>query len=159
MIKIILPFLLFALFILPLQAAPRLVIDVGSQTQSFPADTNGAVLYVPATDTAAPRLVIDPSQLAIQFSMDSVMQATEDKLLGLASQFEGLENDAAIQQKIGEFIGEIFLERELALLDLQIQNAINLNDSVLLAGLKLALEELLQRNPELQNMIIREALR
>ncbi len=159
MIKIILPFLLFALFIPPLQAAPRLIIDVGRSTQSFPADTQGAVLYIPATDTAAPRLVIDPSQLAIQFSMDSIMQATEDKLRGLASQFDGLENDAAIQQKIGEFIGQIFMERELALLDLQIQNAINLNDSVLLAGLKLALEELLQRNPELRNMILREALR
>jgi hypothetical protein len=157
--KTVLPYLLLVLFISPLQAAPRLVIDVGSQTQSVPADTQGAVLYVPATDTVAPRLVIDPSQLAMQFSMDSVMQATEDKLRGLALQFEGLENDTAIQQKIGEFIGQIFLERELALLDLQIQNAIDLNDSVLLAGLKLALEELLQRNPELRNMIIREALR
>ena len=157
--KTVLPFLLLVLFISPLQAAPRLVIDVGSQTQSVPADTQGAVLYVPATDTAAPRLVIDPSQLSMQFSMDSVMQATEDKLRGLALQFEGVEHDTAIQQKIGEFIGQIFLERELALLDLQIQNAIDLNDSVLLSGLKLALEELLQRNPELQNMIIREALR
>ena len=159
MTKFILPFLLLVLFISPLHAGPRLVIDVGSQTLSVPADTQGAVLYVPATDTAAPRLVIDPSQLAMQFSMDSVMQATEDKLRGLASQFEGLENDAALQQKISEFVGQIFMERELALLDLQIQNAINLNDSVLLTGLKLALEELLQRNPELQNMIIREALR
>ncbi|MBU1937501.1 hypothetical protein KKG05_08895 [bacterium] len=157
--KILLPFLLLALFISPLQAAPRLVIDVGSQTQSFPADTQGAVLYVPATDTAAPRLVIDPSQLAIQFSMDSVMQAAEDKLRGLAMQFEGMEYDTSLQRKIGEFAGQIFLERELALLDLQIQNAVNLNDSVLLAGLKLALEELLQRNPELRNMILREALR
>lgn len=152
--------LLFLLSAVQLGAAPRLVIDVGKTAGTVPLDSlQHPVEYIPASDSTAPRLVIDPSRLSFQFSMDSLMQTAEDKMRNLAIQFEGFGDDADLERRLGELIGQILLEREVGLLDLQIQNAMNLNDTVLLQALKLALEELLRRNPEIQEMILREALR
>ncbi|MBM3324512.1 MAG: hypothetical protein FJY66_02460 [Calditrichaeota bacterium] len=139
-----------------LSAAPRLVIDVGQGRQ----DTlPGAVVYVPTTDSAAPRLVIDPSQLPLQFSLDSVMLSAEEKIRHLVVQTEGIEGDTAFERRLGELIGKILLERELALLNLQVQSAKTSQDSLLLSGLRLVLEELFRQNPQLQEMLLREALR
>ncbi len=139
-----------------LLAAPRLVIDVGQ----MPRDTlPGAVVYVPATDSAAPRLVIDPSQLSLQFAVDSVMQSTEDKIRGLVEQTGGVEGDPALEKRISGLIGEILLEREMGLLNLQVQSASVSQDSLLLSGLRMVVEELLRQNPQLQEMLLREAAR
>ncbi|MFH1010224.1 MAG: hypothetical protein V1784_03195 [bacterium] len=152
------PWVLFFSLLLSasLLAAPRLVIDVGQGRQ----DTlPGAVVYVPATDSAAPRLVIDPAQLPLQFSLDSVMQSAEEKIRHLVVQTEGIEGDTMFEKRLGEFIGQILLERELALLNLQVQSAKTSQDSLLLSGLRLVLEELFRQNPQLQEMLLREALR
>jgi hypothetical protein len=139
-----------------LLAAPRLVIDVGQ----MPHDTlPGAVVYVPATDSAAPRLVIDPSQLSLQFAEDSVMQSAEDKIRGLVEQTNGIEGDPDLERKISKLIGEILLEREMGLLNLQVQSASVSQDSLLLSGLRIVIEELLRQNPQLQDMLLREAER
>lgn len=158
--KAILTFLLLAFSAGFLRAGPRVVIDVGGGAQTSARDTlHRAVVYVPATDSAAPRLVIDPSQLALQFSLDSVMQAADEKVRRLVLQLDGAEGDTSLERRIGELVGQILLERELGLLDLQIQSAISLKDTLLLLGLRLALEELLRQNPQLQEMLLREASR
>jgi len=141
-----------------LGAAPRLVIEVGGR-ETLCDTLQGAVLYIPATDTSAPHLTIDPSQLPLQFSLDSVMQSAEEKMRQLVVQVEGAEGDPTFERRMGELVGQILLEREFALLDLQIQSATMQKDSLLVSVLRLAVEELLRQNPQLQEMLLREALR
>ena len=158
--RAILPALLLTVSVSLLTAGPRVVIDVGPGPNAAPPDTaQRAVLYAPVMDSTAPRLVIDPSQLAIQFSLDSVMASAEGKIRNLVVQLEGAEGDTSVERRIGELVGQILLERELALLDLQILYAEKMSDTLLLSGLRLALEELLRQNPELQEMILREVYR
>ena len=158
--RAILAALLLAVSAPLLMAGPRVVINVGPGAQATVPDTaQRAVLYAPVTDSTAPRLVIDPSQLAIQFSLDSVTASAESKIRNLVLQLEGAEGDTAVERRIGELVGQILLERELALLDLQILYAERIRDTLLLSGLRLALEELLRQNPQLQEMLLHEAYR
>jgi hypothetical protein len=158
--RAILAALLLAVSVPFLMAGPRVVIDVGPGAQAAPSDTaQRAVLYAPVMDSTAPRLVIDPSQLAIQFSLDSVMTSAEGKIRNLVLQLEGAEGDTGVERRIGELVGQVLIERELALLDLQILYAEKTSDTLLLSGLRLALEELLRQNPQLQEMLLREVYR
>jgi hypothetical protein len=141
-----------------LWAAPRLVIDVGNK-ETLADSLQGSVLYRPVTDSSAPNLAIDPSQLPLQFSFDSIMQRAEEKMRTLELKIEGAEGDPTLERRLGEMVGQVLLEREYALLGLQIQSATTQNDTLLMSVLRFAIEELLRQNPQLQEMLLREALR
>jgi hypothetical protein len=97
------------------------------------------------------RMVIDPSALLYQMQVDSINQATEEKIRGLIAQVEKKLEDPKVEEEVGKLIGEAVMEQQMALLDLQIERAISVKDTLLLKGLEVALRELL-----LNSDVIRE---
>jgi hypothetical protein len=115
-----------------------------------PADTTQAVL-----DTLR-RMVIDPGEMVYQMQVDSVNQAMEEKIRGLIGQMERKFEDPTVEEEVGRLIGEAVMEQQMALLDLQIQRAISVKDTLLLMGLQLALEKLLQNSDVIQEQITKQ---
>ena len=89
------------------------------------------------------RMVIDPGALLYQMQADSINQATEEKIRRLIAQVEKKFEDPKVEEEVGKLIGEAVMEQQMALLDLQIERAISVKDTLLLKGLEVALQQLL----------------
>lgn len=105
-------------------------------------------------DDANRRVVIDPGAMIYQMQMDSINQAAEEKIRGLITRLERKFEDPAVEAEIGRLIGTAVLEQQMALLDLQIDRAVSLRDTLLLKGLELALQELIANSD-----VVREGIR
>ena len=99
------------------------------------------------------RMTIDPGALLYEMQVDSINQATEEKIRSLIAQVEKKFEDPKVEEEVGKLIGEAVIEQQMALLDLQIERAISVKDSLLLKGLEMALRELL-----LNSDVIREQI-
>jgi len=94
------------------------------------------------TDTLR-RMVIDPGALLYEMQVDSIHQVTEERIRRLIAQVEKKFEDPKVEEEVGKLIGEAVIEQQMALLDLQIERAISVKDSLLLKGLEVALQQLL----------------
>jgi len=138
--------LLALLLVCPLLMAQshRVVIE----RKAPPADTTQS-----APDTLK-HLTIDPGALLYQMKVDSINQAAEERIRELIAQMEKKFEDPKTEEEVGRLIGGVVMEQQMALLDLQIERAISMKDSLLLKGLEVALQELL-----INNDVIREQVR
>lgn len=95
----------------------------------------------------------DPADAPYQAKVDSLNRVMEQNIgkaiLTLESNFE----DPKMEEEVGRLIGMIIMEQQLALLDIEIDRALSLRDTLLIKGLEYGLEEILRRSPE-----VREAL-
>lgn len=139
-------FILLALYLAAFAQSHRIVVERPAQ----PADTTQA-----APDTLR-RMVIDPGEMFYQMQVDSVNQAMEEKIRSLIGQMERKFDDPKTEEEVGKLIGEAVMEQQMALLDLQIQRAISVKDTLLLKGLELALEKLLQNSDVIQEQITKQ---
>ena len=57
---------------------------------------------------------------------------------------------------VGRMIGTIVIEKELAMLDLQIDRALSFRDTLLLKGLEFAFRELLRNVPEVREALLNQ---
>ncbi|MDD5087322.1 MAG: hypothetical protein PHI18_00790 [bacterium] len=121
------------------------------ERKSSAADTFGM-----PTDTASPRLVIDPGALVFQMRADSINQLTEARVRELITKLEHKFNDPKVEEEVGRLIGEAVMQQQMALLDLQMERAISLRDTLLMMGLQLALEELLVNSDVIRNEIMKQ---
>jgi hypothetical protein len=121
----------------------RVVIE----REAPPADTTQTTPDTPR------RMVIDPSQLLYQMQVDSINQATEEKIRGLIARVEKKIEDPKVEEEVGKLIGEAVMEQQMALLDLQIERAISVKDTLLLKGLEVALQELLQNSDVIREQV------
>jgi hypothetical protein len=106
----------------------------------------------PAPDTLR-RMTIDPGALLYEMQVDSIHQLTEDKIRRLIAQVERKFEDPRVEEEVGKLIGEAVMEQQMALLDLQIERAISVKDTLLLKGLEVALQQIL-----LNSDVIREQI-
>lgn len=136
-------FVLLALCTTVLAQSHRIVVERSAPS----SDTTQAV-----PDTLR-RMVIDPGEMIYQMKADSINQATEEKLRNLISRLEKKFEDPKVEEEVGKLIGEAVMEQQMALLDLQIERAISVKDTLLLKGLQIALTELLQNNDVLREQI------
>lgn len=95
-------------------------------------------------------MVIDPGAMIYQMQVDSINKAAEDKIREQIVALERNFQDPEFEEKTGRVIGTIVMEQQLALLDIQIDRAVSLRDTLLLMGLQVGLEELLKAHPELE---------
>jgi len=86
--------------------------------------------------------------------VDSINQATEAKIQAAINRLERKFNDPKVEEEVGRLIGTYVMEQQLALLDLDIDRAVSLRDTLLLKGLELGLQEWIRNSPQ-----VREALR
>lgn len=124
----------------------RVVIE----REAPPADSTQA-----APDTLR-RMTIDPGALLYQMQEDSIHQVTEDKIRRLIAQMEKKFEDPKVEEEVGRLIGEVVMEQQMALLDLQIERAISIKDTLLLKGLEVALQELLRNSDVIREQIERQ---
>ena len=138
-------FLFFAMLLCTaaLAQSHRVVIE----REAPPADST------PAAPDTLRRMTIDPGALLYQMQVDSINQATEETIRRLIAQVEKKLEDPKVEEEVGKLIGEAVMEQQMALLDLQIERAISVKDSLLLKGLEMALRELL-----LNSDVIREQI-
>jgi hypothetical protein len=148
--KYVLAFSLLFAACLAAMSAPRIIVD----TSHLKRDTTRiAPQYTPPTDSTPGRLVIDPGDLAYQMRIDSVNQAAEQKIRGYMTQLEKSFQDSATEMEIGTLVGTAVLEQQMALLDLQINRAVSLRDTLLLKGLQIAIQELIKNSPEVRQQL------
>lgn len=141
--KLFIVFLLTALA-LPLMAdRPKIIVERNMGTP----DT-----VVMPTDTSARRMVIDPGEIVFQMKADSINQAAEEQVRALIKRLERKFDNPEVEDEVGRLIGEVVMQQQMALLDLQIDRAISLRDTLLLKGLEVALQELLLNN----DVVLRE---
>jgi hypothetical protein len=132
----------------------RIIVERPEQT---PADSASAPFqYEPGRDGAPPRMVIDPSRMIYQMQVDSINKSTEDQIKKLIEKLERKFNDPVVEEEVGKLIGEVVMRQQMALLDLQIDRALEMKDSLLLEGLELALREMLANTPGLREEIQRQ---
>ncbi|RPH94265.1 hypothetical protein EHM69_07785 [candidate division KSB1 bacterium] len=112
-----------------------------------PADTVKA-----APDTSR-RMVIDPGEMIYQMQVDSINKRTEEKIRDLIISLEKKFEDPVVENEVGKLIGEAVMEQQMALLDLQIERAISVKDTLLLKGLEIALQELLQNSDVIREQV------
>jgi hypothetical protein len=127
-------------------AQNRVVIE----RSSLPPDTAARA------DTIPNRMVIDPSALVYQMKVDSINAVAEEKIRDLIQQMEQKFEDPKVEEEVGRLIGEVLIEQQMALLDLQIDRAISVKDTLLLKGVRTALEQLLIHNDVLRNEIMKQ---
>lgn len=132
-----------------LAARPRVVVERDSTLMNR-AQPYDQPYYVPGTDSTGPRMVIDPGAMIYQMQVDSINNVAEDKIREQIIALEKHFNDPEFEEKTGRVIGTIVMEQQLALLDLQIDRAVSLRDTLLLMGLQVGLSELLKQHPELE---------
>lgn len=134
--------LLLALSVAAAAQQNRIVID---RPVAEP-DTAARAFYY---DEPNCRMVIDPAAMIYQLHVDSINQAAEAKIRDLITRLERKFNDPAVEAEVGRLIGTAVLEQQMALLDLQIERAVSLRDTLLLKGLELAIQELLANSVDL----------
>lgn len=126
---------------------PKVVVDVNERdTTSRPTTFD----YLPPTDSTGPRIVIDPGELIYQMTLDSINKAAEDKIREQIISLEKHFEDPVFEEQVGRAIGNIIMDQQMALLDLQVSRAISLRDSLLMIGVEMALREMIKQNPQLE---------
>jgi len=140
--------LLFALTTF-VAARPRVVVERDSTLMNR-VDPNMQPYFIPGTDSSGPRMVIDPGAMIYQMKVDSINKAAEDKIREQIVALEHNFEDPEFEEKTGRVIGTIVMEQQLALLDIQIDRAVSLRDTLLLMGMQVGLAELLKAHPELE---------
>jgi hypothetical protein len=135
----------FSLFAFTAFAAPRIVVE----RPTPPPDTAHATV----PDTLR-RMVIDPAQMIYQMQVDSINRETEEKVKRFIGQIERNFQDPQVEEEMGKLIGEAVMEQQMALLNLQIDRAISVRDTLLLKGLETALQQLI-----LHSDVVREQIR
>ncbi|MCB9357400.1 MAG: hypothetical protein H6505_02415 [Calditrichaeota bacterium] len=125
---------------------PRVVVERDSTLGKQLANPN----YFPGTDSTAPRMVIDPAEMIYQMRVDSINKVAEEKIRDQIIALERNFEDPEFEEKTGRVIGTIVMQQQMALLDLQIERAISLKDTLLLMGIQVGLGELLKANPMLE---------
>jgi len=105
------------------------------------------------TEPGPRRMVIDPSELIYQMQVDSINQVTEDKVRDLIGRLERKFEDPKVEEEVGRLIGEVVMQQQMALLDLQIDRAISIRDTLLLRGLEFALQQLLANSDVVRDEI------
>jgi hypothetical protein len=134
---------LFLLLALAAAASPRIVVE----------------RPMPKTDStqAAPdtlrRFVLDPGAMIYQMQVDSINQVTEDKIRDLIIRLEHKFQDPATEEEVGKLIGNVVMEQQMAILDLQIDRAISSKDTLLLKGVTIALQELIKNSPAVRTAL------
>jgi len=125
--------------------------DIIVERKSSTPDT-----IVMPTDTASQRMVIDPGALVFQMRADSINQLTEARIRDLITKLERKFENPQVEEEVGRLIGEAVMQQQMALLDLQMERAISLRDTLLMMGLQLALEELLVNSDVIRNEIMKQ---
>ena len=141
--------LIFALLMFALLAhaeRPRVVVERDSTLMKQLATPN----YIPGTDSTAPRYIIDPGEMIYQMKVDSINKVAEEKIKEQIIALERHFEDPEFEEKTGRVIGTIVMQQQMALLDLQIDRAVSLSNTLLLMGLQVGLGELLKAHPELE---------
>jgi hypothetical protein len=144
--------ILSLLLALPLWAEPRRVVV--ERTGAAADSVNSPTRYETATDSTPTRFVIDPGALVYQMKVDSVNKLAEEKIRSLIKRLERHFEDPQVEEDVGKLIGEAVMEQQMGLLDLQVDRALELKDTLLLRGLETALRELLANSE-----VVREGLR
>jgi hypothetical protein len=143
-VRLIFSLLMFAL--LAYAERPRVVVERDSTLMKQLANPN----FIPATDSTGPRMIIDPSAMIYQMKVDSINLVAEEKIKEQIIALERHFEDPEFEEKTGRVIGTIVMQQQMALLDLQIDRAISLQDTLLLMGMQVGLAELLKAHPELE---------
>jgi len=131
---------------------PRVVVEVGD---SLKTDSKSAFEYTPPTDSTGPRVTIDAGELIYQMRVDSINKWAEEKIREQIVKVERHFEDPKVEEETGKIIGGIIMEQQMALLDLQVERALSFRDTLLLFGLKTALQEMVLKNPEVQDELNR----
>jgi hypothetical protein len=93
------------------------------------------------------RFVLDPGAMIYQMKVDSINQVTEDKIRELIIRLEHKFQDPKTEEEVGKLIGNVVMDQQMAMLDLQIDRAISSKDTLLLKGVTVALQELIKNSP------------
>ena len=131
---------------------PRVVVDVKDRDTT---QTQPTFQYHPPTDTTAARLTIDAAAMIYQMKVDSINQWAEGQIRDLIIRLEKRFDDPQVEEEVGRRIGEVVMQQQMALLDLQLERSISLKDTLLIYGLKAALQELLRTHPDLEGEIVK----
>jgi hypothetical protein len=135
----------FSFFAFSAFSEPRIVVE----RPTPPPDTAR-----PAVPDTLRRMVIDPAQMIYQMQVDSINRETEEKVKRFIGQLERNFQDPQVEEEMGKLIGEAVMEQQMALLNLQIDRAISVRDTLLLKGLETALQQLI-----LHSDVVREQIR
>jgi hypothetical protein len=141
--------ILFSVLIVSTLALAQMHIVVERPTPKV--DTTAKIA---APDTLR-RMVLDPSAMVYQEKVDSINQVTEDKIRGFIVQLEHKFEDPQVEEDVGKLIGTAVMEQQMALLDLQVDRAISMKDTLLLVGLETALRELIKNNSTVRNELMK----
>jgi hypothetical protein len=129
----------------------RIVVDTSKLEKP---DSTGALMeYHPRSDSTGPRLVLDTADLAYQMRVDSINKVTEEKIKSYITRLEKKFEDEEVEKEIGKLIGDAVMEQQMAMLNLQIDRAVSLRDTLLIKGLELALQEIINNREEIQKQI------
>jgi hypothetical protein len=99
------------------------------------------------------RMVMDPAAMVYQMQLDSINQITEDKIRALIIRLEHKFNDSAVEEEVGKLIGDAVMEQQMAILDLQVDRAISSRDTLLLKGVEIALQQMIQNSPAVRTAL------
>lgn len=149
--------ILFALLLLTVSLSaysdrPRVVVEV---SDSLKNQNKSAFEYTPPTDSTGPRVSIDAGELIYQMRVDSINKWAEEKIREQIVKVERHFEDPKVEEETGKIIGGIIMEQQMALLDLQVERALSFRDTLLLYGLKTALQEMVLKNPDVQDELMR----
>ncbi|MBI5060369.1 hypothetical protein HZB60_11385 [candidate division KSB1 bacterium] len=130
------------LLAIPLLAEPRrIVVERPAAVQ--PDSIGAPYRYEAATDSTPGRVVIDPGAMIFQMKVDSVNRIAEEKIRDLIKKLERHFEDPQVEEEVGRWIGEAVMQQQMSLLDLQIDRALEMKDTLLLKGLETTLRELI----------------
>ena len=131
----------------------RIVVE---RPPASPDSSQSYFHYQAGTDSTAPRLMIDPGEMVYQMKVDSINDVAEMKIRKAIEQLERKFEDPQVEEMVGRMIGTIVIEKELAMLDLQIDRALSFRDTLLLKGLEFAFRELLRNVPEVREALLNQ---
>ncbi|MBU1919238.1 hypothetical protein KKG66_00210 [bacterium] len=150
--KILFALLLLAVSLSAYSDRPRVVVEV---SDSLKNQNKSAFEYTPPTDSTGPRVSIDAGELIYQMRVDSINKWAEEKIREQIVKVERHFEDPKVEEETGKIIGGIIMEQQMALLDLQVERALSFRDTLLLYGLKTALQEMVLKNPDVQDELMR----
>lgn len=146
--KILFFALLAAVCLSTTYSRPKVVVEVNDIDTT--SKTGSAFHYTPPTDSTGARYSIDPGELIYQMKVDSINKWAEEQIREQIIRIEKNFEDPKVEEETGRVIGSIIMRQQMALLDLQVDRALSFRDTLLLFGLKTALEEMVLKNPEVQ---------
>ncbi len=105
----------------------------------------------PAADsTQAP---VESADAPYQHRVDSLNQAMYDQIEAAIKKLEKKFDDPKTEEEVGRIIGAIVMEKQLALLDVELDRAVSVRDTLLIIGLQYGLNELLRQSPQLRETL------